>query len=71
MRKKEDGKFKGSLFVEFKTKDSADKVVGIEELRWKDLLISVETKSVVEVFSQSMVNLSVWPQRGVFQTQKQ
>ena len=55
MRRNEEGNFKGSLFVEFKTKESADKLLGVDELRWKDSLINAESKSVVEVWLQLMV----------------
>lgn len=48
MRKiQEDGRFKGSLFVEFKAKESVDNLLAVDELRFKDSLISVETKSVL------------------------
>ena len=60
MRRNEEGNFKGSLFVEFKTKESADKLLGVDELRWKDSLISAESKSVLEVWLQLMVNSLVW-----------
>ena len=60
MRRNEEGNFKGSLFVEFKTKESADKLLGVDELRWKDSLIIAESKSVLEVWLQLMVNSLVW-----------
>ena len=60
MRRNKEGNFKGSLFVEFKTKESADKLLGVDELRWKDSLISAESKSVLEVWLRLMVNSLVW-----------